>query len=155
MRKILIVILVTIAVILLFWGNQFINNDNWKTFIDSDQGITFEYPEELPTEYIIAQEWPPNIELRIAQFLCAVPLREINGREYCVGEETEGAAGSIYTTYTYNTIKNEKMIVISFTLRYLQCGNYSEPRKTECESEREIFDLDSLVDQIAQSVREN
>ncbi len=115
--------------------------------------VTFRYPKELDAKYIYTQDWPPTVEVKIAKFVCAETIRKINGREYCIGSESEGAAGSIYTTYTYNTMEGDRMITIRFTLRYAQCGNYSEPKKTECEQEHQSFDLDDLVDRIVQTIR--
>lgn len=128
------------------------NNSNWKTFIDEEDGITFQYPEELPTNYIMTQEWPPRVDARIAQFLCAESLQEISGREYCIGSESGGAAGSVYTSYTYNTMQGDRMITVQFALRYPQCANYAEPEQTACEVEQEAFNVDALADQIVDTV---
>ena len=124
----------------------------WKTFTEPAQGISFKYPERLPTTYIATHEWPPVVQANIAQFLCAVPLKEVNGRQYCIGSETEGAAGSAYTTYTYNTMKDDKMVSFRFVLRYSQCVNYGEPEKIACENECQAFNLDSLVDRMFQTI---
>ena len=42
--------------------------------------------------------------------------RKINGRTYCVTEISDGAAGHIYTQYTYAFSKNNNVISLSFTL---------------------------------------
>ncbi len=123
----------------------------WKSFTNA-AGVSFRYPETLGTKYIDVQKWPPEVEIKIAQIFCAEPLREINGNKYCVGSESEGAAGSIYTTYTYNAMKNNRLVTLRFILRYVQCGNYGEPQKSECERERADFNLDNLVDRVAQTV---
>lgn len=127
-------------------------DNSWLTYSDEARKISFRYPADLGAKYISVQQWPPAVEVAIAQFLCAEPLRQINGRGYCVGSETEGAAGSVYTTYTYNTMKDGRMVSLRFTLRYSQCGNYDETERKACESERETFDLDGVVDKIAQSL---
>ncbi len=41
---------------------------------------------------------------------------------------------------------------MAFTLRAVQCANYDEPKKTECEKERSIFYIDDIIDHIAQSL---
>ncbi|MFZ2414956.1 MAG: hypothetical protein WAW33_03110, partial [Minisyncoccia bacterium] len=78
--------------------------------------------------------------------------RLVNNREYCVTKESEGAAGSIYTNYAYAFPKDTKTIIFTFTTRATQCANYDEPNKTACEKEREAFDLDGIVDRMAQSL---
>ncbi len=124
---------------------------SWKSKTTAE-GVSFRYPEKLTTKYIYVQEWPPQIEVKIAQFFCAEPLKKINSRDYCIGTQTEGAAGSIYTTYTYNTMQNDRLVSLRFTLRYVQCGNYGEPQKSGCEIERNAFNVDALADRIVQTV---
>lgn len=155
MKKILIAVgiiaVLALAIVALRAPKQ--EQETWKTA--SGDGFTFQYPE-LPTKYISAVEWPPEVKVLIAQFLCVEEaLKKINGREYCVGIESGGAAGTTYVTHTYNTMKNDRMVTIRFTLRYPECQNYGDPQKSECEKERQEFnpELDNLVDKIAQSVK--
>ena len=77
----------------------------------------------------------------------------VDNRTYCVTKVSEGAAGSIYTQYAYAFPKNSKVVILTFSLRFPQCGNYSEPEKNECEGERETFDVDSIIDRIAQTLK--
>ena len=161
MRKVVIVIgiLILIAgiVIALFLIGKYTrpagtDYRTWKTA--TDDGFTFKYPEQLPTKYVSAVEWPPEVEVKIAQFLCiAEGIQQINGRQYCVGLQSEGAAGSVYNTYTYNTMKDDRMVTVRFTLRYQQCANYDDPQKPECEQERRTSSIDDLADRVAQTVR--
>lgn len=141
-----------------------INNDLWKTITDSKTGASFQYPEQLITEYIHTVDWPPQIQVLDEPFNCTESGSEIDragqtikrmvgNRVYCVTKITEGAAGSIYTQYAYAFSKDDKTIILTFTLRAVQCGNYDDPQKTACEGERESFDLDGLVDRIAQTVK--
>ncbi len=74
-------------------------------------------------------------------------LREINGTEYCIKAISEGAAGSVYTAYTYTASARQKMISLSFVARYPNCSNYDEPRRSACDNERKSFSLDQAVDQ--------
>lgn len=154
MKQILIAVgiiaILALAIVALKTPEQ--GQETWKTA--SGDGFTFQYPE-LQTKYISAVEWPPEVNVLIAQFLCAEALQKINGRDYCVGIESGGAAGTTYITRTYNSMKNDRMVTIRFTLRYPECQNYNDPQRTECEKERQEFnpELDNLVDKIAQSVK--
>ena len=78
--------------------------------------------------------------------------RKIDGRIYCIESVSEGAAGTIYTQYTYSTIKNGSLIMVSCVIRYPQCMNYSEPQRTECKNERERFDLDKIISYIIKNL---
>ncbi len=149
-----------------------VNNDSWKTFT-TDKGATFRYPENLPvlpaggsTNYIRPHEWPPKLQvIDNAGFSCEEGGLGINGRPgmtiqkrinntvYCIENVSEGAAGTSYTDYTYTFLKDSKLVKLSFTLAYPQCENYDDPQKTECEQERQAFDLDALINRIAESVR--
>jgi len=135
----------------------------WKTATSSQVGLSFRYPEELTTEYIHTVDWPPQIQVLDKKFACnetgveiaqggQTTKRTVANREYCVTKSSEGAAGSTYTQYTYAFFKNGQTITLIFTLRAVQCGNYDDPQKTACEQERESFDLDGVVDRIAQTV---
>lgn len=135
---------------------------NEKTFTNSD-GVSFKYPTKLQTEYIKVQDWPPQVKILDAPFACTTAgnaidragktdSRQINGNNYCVTEVVEGAAGSIYTQYAYIFQKDGKVVDFTFTLRAIQCANYEDPKKTECENERSTFNINTLVDQMAQTV---
>jgi len=41
---------------------------------------------------------------------------------------------------------------VSCVIRYPQCMNYSEPQRTECENERETFDLDKIIGFIVKNI---
>ena len=142
------------------------NNDLWQTFTDQEQNIEFKYPKDLTAKYISTVEWPPVVMVRTgSQLECSetpvesslperIMRRQVDDRMYCVLASSEGAAGSVYTKYYYLGVWNEKIVRISFTLRYPQCYNYDEPKQTECINEREVFDLDGVVDRIFISLRE-
>jgi hypothetical protein len=140
------------------------DNSSWKQYTDSTNEVTFRYPESLGTKYINTQAWPPNIQITNVPFTCIetkpdeyekTAERIINGRTYCVTEVSEGAAGHIYTQYTYAFSKNDMMVTLSFTLTFVQCGNFDDPAKHECEEERHKFDIGSIIDQIAQTISIN
>lgn len=75
--------------------------------------------------------------------------RMVDDLTYCVTKVTEGAAGSIYTQYSYAFPKDNQTAIFTFSIRYVQCGGYSNPKKTECENLRTAFDLDGVMDRIA------
>ncbi len=134
----------------------------WKIFSDPVKGITFKYPENLETSYINAVDWPPKVQIQDGSFACLeagketeqsgqTKLENINNKNYCVTKETEGAAGSTYTQYAYVTEIQNKLVSFTFSLRFIQCGNYEEPKKTACENERKTFNIDNTIDKIAQT----
>ena len=137
----------------------------WKTVSSSTAGVAFAYPENLDAKYIHTQNWPPEISVSAPghPMTCPVTAPEsslpsrilrptINGRVYCVRALSEGAAGTVYTDYSYSTVIDGRIVTLDFTLGFPQCGNYDDPQKSECENERETFDLDSLVDGIMDTV---
>ena len=139
------------------------SNDLWKSMTDSKTGITFQYPETLLTTYLHTQDWPPQIQVLSEPYRCAeagsettragkTEKRLVDNREYCRTSIVEGAAGSIYTQYAYAFPKDGKTIIFTFSLRAVQCANYDDPQKTDCENERSAFDLDSTVDRMARSI---
>jgi hypothetical protein len=114
-------------------------------------------------KYISALDWPPKLQIINEAFSCteagnsteragATEMRTINGRNYCVTEVVQGAAGSIYTQYAYAYEKDGKTNILTFSLRFSQCGNYDEPSKSECENERQTFNPDDLLDQYARTL---
>lgn len=135
----------------------------------SEQGgesseVTFNYPKDLPTKYIHTVDWPPVVQASDGEFTCTnagtpeqragrTEKRTIDGREYCVTEVSEGAAGSIYIQYAYMTEIENKNVFVRFTTRAVQCENYDDPEKTECKNERNSFNIDQVVAEIVQSVK--
>jgi len=129
---------------------------------------------DLNTEYIASQDWkviivneeekyPPKFKITEGQIdykktssksglLFITVKRRIDGRIYCIESASEGAAGTIYTQYTYSTIKSGSLIMVSCVIRYPQCMNYSEPYRTECANERETFDLDKIIGYIIKNL---
>ncbi len=135
---------------------------DWKTF--TGKGFTMQYPETLGTSYITPTEWPPRAQLFAGNPTCneggsemseagETKNVEINNHPYCMAKKTEGAAGSTYSQYVYAFSKGEnKAGVLTFALRFVQCGNFDEPKKTECEKERAKFDIENIIDLMAQSI---
>lgn len=140
------------------------NNDLWKTTTDEKTGTTFQYPETLLTTYIQTVDWPPQVQVLNETYTCTeageetaragkTERRMVDNREYCRTSVVEGAAGSIYTQYAYAFLKDNKTVIFTFTTRATQCGNYDETERESCEGERETFDIDSVVDRMARSVK--
>ncbi|MFA7216423.1 MAG: hypothetical protein WC095_00345 [Candidatus Paceibacterota bacterium] len=144
------------------------NNDSessklWIT-TTNDQSIIFQYPKELLAKYVSVVEWPPVIKIEDGTYFCeTTPLevssmsditsqRMVDNRTYCVNIKNEGAAGSVYLSYTYTTVKNDKLVNVAFTLQYPNCNNYDDEQNKACTSERETFDIDSIIDRIVQSI---
>ena len=120
-------------------------------------GMTFTYFETLPETYIHVVDWPPKLQVNSGPFTCTeagdVTARAgrtrkivIDGHVYCVTEVQEGAAGSVYTQYAYAAERDGKTVIMTFSLRAEQCGNYDEPKRTECETERANFDIGGRID---------
>lgn len=143
-----------------------LSTDTWKTFIDSDSGLSFRYPDPLvldsntkvSPQYIRLVDWPPRFSITDEKYRCNKEERKrVNGREYCLTEEQEGAAGSVYSTYTYrfpieyvNSALEHKTVSLVFTLQFPQCANYNETEKEACEQEQSQFDINGIVDTMVQ-----
>jgi hypothetical protein len=137
--------------------------EGWKT-ATSSSGVTFAYSEDLGTKYIDPVDWPPRVQVSKEVFTCTEAGSEnapagksekkiINRRTYCVTKETQGAAGSIYTQYAYATSRDDSVLIITFSLRFVQCANYPDLQKSECDGERSNFSIDNTVDKIAETAR--
>jgi hypothetical protein len=136
----------------------------WRDSFDVKNGVYFSYPLQLGADYASPVYWPPVVSSAIGSFSCVetpgtaslpsrVIKRMVDQRVYCVEAMSEGAAGSVYTDYTYSTERDGRIVKVNFTLRYPQCDNYDDPEKSDCRREREAFDLDATIDRIAASVR--
>lgn len=138
---------------------------SWKRIVDEVAGVEFYYPEILEMEYISTVDWPPQVQLLDEPIRCNTAGQEtsrggrtapetIDGRTYCVTRVSEGAAGSTYAQYAYafESVKLARPVVLIFSLKFVQCGNYNEPQKTACQQEQEFFEFLSTVDAMAQSL---
>jgi hypothetical protein len=140
-----------------------LDTEGWQTYTDSARGISFRYPSDLGTSYIRPLDWPPMAQVLAGPLQCTEAGSEtaragrteqatIGGRSYCITRETEGAAGSLYTSLAYALERDGRVVILTFSLRAVQCGNYDDPRKRECETEREAFDVDVVIDRIARTI---
>lgn len=136
---------------------------DWLRFADSGRDISFRYPPDFGTRYIHALDWPPMLQVLEGPFECTeagsetaragrTELDGISGRRYCVTRLTEGAAGSVYTSYAYAFETDGGIAILTFSARAVQCGNYDQPQRSECDAERQAFDPGALVDAIARTV---
>lgn len=133
---------------------------SWQSSDDQARGIAFKYPADFGTTYIQPVDWPPQVAVIDGPLKCTeagsatstagVTKKEtINSRVYCVTKEVQGAAGSTYTQYAYaSQMSDGRVAILTFTIRAPQCGNYNEPKKTECQTEEDNFSLSSTVDQM-------
>jgi hypothetical protein len=140
--------------------------DVWIHSTDVGQGVSFEYPKTIALTYLHEVEWPPKVKILSTPFTCTEVGNEttqvgittqetIDDRAYCVTKQSEGAAGSIYTSYSYAFPFENKTAVFAFSLRYPQCGNYDEPKATECRSQQTELKPLHFVDRMANTLRVN
>lgn len=105
------------------------------------------------SDYPRLESWVENGAIKCSETPpeSSLPLRmikkEINSKTYCVGASSEGAAGSVYTEYSYTTVIGDNVYLIKFVARYVNCDNYPEEESIKCTKERENFDLNALVSQ--------
>ena len=127
---------------------------SWVQSTPDAQGLTFRYPTELGTTYISTAVWPPVVSREPAgEYICPTENETtINGHQYCLTTTSEGAAGSVYTTYEYTLWQGEYLLHVELSLRYPQCRNYDEPKQSDCIAEQDSFDVGNLADMILGSV---
>lgn len=141
-----------------------VTNDGWNDGIGQTAETTFRYPRDLGLVHVTAVQWPPIVAVTTGLFTCnpthddesyqaETKWRTIGAETYCVTVLREGAAGSVYASYTYVRMHDDALIDISFTVQMPQCMNYDEPTRGECEREQAAFDPDALAANISQSVR--
>ncbi len=141
------------------------DNWNWIMATTSVVGIKFMYPHPIPTTYVSAVEWPPQVLRTPGEVSCTEgamashsgevttsQLRTINNQQYCVSEARQGAAGTAYTFYQYATQKGNFVVSVSFTLKIPQCLNYDEPMQKKCFREQATFAVDDLATKIIESI---
>ncbi len=134
------------------------------TTTDPSSRVTFTYPQTLSTKYINAVDWPPHVTVLNQSFQCLEAgsqfglggqtiVQTINGHQYCVTRESGGAAGSVYTSYSYAMEKSGKFVVFTFILHFTDCADYNAAQRTACDNERRAFSIDPIIDQIIQSAK--
>jgi hypothetical protein len=138
----------------------------WKTYTNTTDGFYFKYPENLSANYIRTQSWPPSVTVSKGDFYCnkggsaitgegSTTRKTIGSSVYCITEVSEGAAGTVYETFSYKTLYMDRLVTFNFTFGYVQCGNYEQAKMSECEQERKTFDVGGLVNQIFSTFKFN
>jgi hypothetical protein len=135
---------------------------NWVNGEAGANKTQFSYPNPLPTTYVTAVDWPPQVTVTTEPFDCKatpnanggtiVDRRTIHDREYCVTVSGEGAAGSTFTKYTYSAKEGDVVETVYFILRTPQCMNYDDPKQSDCNAEQAEFDVDALAARISESI---
>jgi hypothetical protein len=134
---------------------------DWKEIYVPGLAV-FRAPQTFPGKYVTAPDWPPKLSLSNDIFRCTeagaldkpagrTEERTVNGRTYCVTERREGAAGSVYSLYAYAFPTEKGQAILTFSLRRVQCANFSEERQA-CEEEQGALDVDGLVDALAETL---
>lgn len=127
----------------------------------------FDLPQSLETEYISLrnseiqiyespQEAPDRLQITDGEIDCSgdPEMSEvlIDGEKYCRKRSSEGAAGKIFYEYSYSGTKNDRIITADIVLSYLQCGNYPESEKEECENAQKESGPDDIANELMRSV---
>lgn len=126
-------------------NQYYIDSRDWKVEI-------IKKAKQFPSKYKITEGKIDCADSHSTSELTSeINKRKINGKIYCIESKSEGAAGSIYSEYSYATIKNGNLFIVNCVIRYSQCMNYSEPDISYCLKERESFNLDNIVDYLVDS----
>lgn len=150
-----IVVITAIIIIIFFVRNKQVNTP--VSMINN----TAIFDTTLTTKHISTPDvtWSPVVKFSYGVFSCnsqgsdtseagKIELKTIAGTKYCVATHSEGAAGSMYTTYTYTTEIKNQLATTTFVLRFVNCDNYDDPEKTICKTEREQFNPDVMANGI-------
>ena len=127
---------------------------NYISFQNFNSGVFrgTDYPASIDSRFVNGEidcdetAAESSLSLRVSK-------KEINGKKYCISAFSEGAAGSVYTQYAYTTAIDDYVYLFQFLAHYPHCSNYPDKERLACEKEREIFDLDALVDQEIETIR--
>jgi hypothetical protein len=152
----LVVIAVVVGIFSYFYESKKISNT-------IQTPVNLYYDTTWPATYASVDTWPPEVVFTPGQFSCAetgdvvlsggkTTQTIIGQKPYCVTASAEGAAGSTYTTYTFVTSGGSDVIAtMTFVLKEVQCGNYSDPEKTACETERKTFNIDTFAHRVIEN----
>lgn len=135
--------------------------DTWHTYTSNE--LTFRYPVDFGTTYAHPTYWPPVIEKStMSTYTCVeggfetqtngkTEKRMVGGREYC-RTVSNALNEKEVKDYGYMTKSGDGVVVFQLSVRTPACTQYTGVQREECVSEAEFFDLDSIVDQIYQTV---
>jgi hypothetical protein len=117
---------------------------NWQVNVIDDKEILLE--RVLDDQLVCVEtESTSSLSSRVSRIYTS-------SAEYCLEANSEGAAGSVYTDYSYYTLFDDNLVLIQFTVQYPQCVNYDGNEQEECATERENFNLDDIVDEVRSSI---
>lgn len=142
---------------LIFFGipeRGIVFDDTWATGDVVGGELQFKYPQSLSLDYVSTGKWPPVVEVGNTGESSGCFLIPIKGKDYCVLESREGAAGSEYASYIYVGKKDDQIFTLKTAFRYVNCQNYfgDEESVNQCEREQESFSPNLLVDQIFNTI---
>jgi hypothetical protein len=133
-----------------------INTENLAWLYATTTEYAIQYPADLELDYIDMVDWPPKVELSSSEFTCEendqTELVTVSGNEYCRTVTSEGAAGSVFTDYSYAFAQDEGTATLTFSTRTPQCANYEEDEMEDCEAEVEDFNVDVLANSMARTL---
>ncbi len=128
---------------------RILNGNDWKLIVNNTDGYYFQYPSKSFSEYIYTGQgvWPPTVKIEKGDFKCDTEVSP-DWPSYCVTKTSEGAMGRNYVTYNYKYKEGADIVSLKFTIVYVNCGVFDEPKKRECEQENKDFRVDGIVSQI-------
>ncbi|QQR83391.1 hypothetical protein IPJ72_06390 [Candidatus Peregrinibacteria bacterium] len=122
------------------------DQEKWESY--KDDTLSFHYPARSGSAYVSFQDWPPQVSIQESA-VCDGEMHSLNNQNACVTLQSEGAAGSVYTTYQYQVEQpSGRMVVMKFTVRTPQCLNYPEPESDDCTRDQAAFRADQLAGQM-------
>jgi len=100
---------------------------------NKEVGFKFKYPDkffDLEPEIIVSNNYFGSPITTVESFLnnCTEKVK-INNVNYCLITTEETGTGSIYTTYMYSTVKNQKYVTIKLITRETVCDIYDFSRE--------------------------
>jgi hypothetical protein len=151
-----------------------LDTSGWQTYVNVEYGFEFKFPKSFSAEIWRASNWPPLATVvpaseDLVKTGCpdiqagALPLDHsqvtLNGINFTLYKESEGAAGSTYTTYCYATPKGQNNYVIEFVMRYTSgcgesCGPYcGTPNEALCQNFDKVKEVEQPIEQMVSTFR--
>jgi hypothetical protein len=140
---------------------------NWQTYVNVQYGFEFKFPKSFGAEIWRAYKWPPLatvvpanenlIKQGCPDIQTSSPEQSqliLNGNNFTLYKESEGAAGSTFTTYCYTTKKDQNNYTIEFLIRYTSgcgenCGPYcGTPNETACRNFDKVKEVEKPIEQM-------
>jgi hypothetical protein len=136
-----------------------LNNPDGKDYQPNSGSDGKSISTRLPSFVSAQAGWPPVIQTSSKAYSCSPSRAEgatttqktINGKTYCITIKSEGAAGTIYYTYTYVTaVTSGGTKTTNFTLAFhnTDCGtDTGTPEKISCNGQGPL-DVTAIVDSL-------